>query len=103
MTSPVYLRTTPQGCIVELYIAPRAKVSKVAGLHGGYPKIALAAPPIEGRANEELVRFLSQLLDVPKSTIELLRGATSKRKSLLIRRVSPETIRLRLETAGARA
>ncbi len=95
-----YLRPATNGFIVELYIAPRAKLSKVTGLHGGYPKLALAAPPIEGRANEELVRFLSSLLAIPKGSIELLRGATSKRKSLLIQGVPAEIIRQRLETKG---
>ncbi len=100
MSGPAYLRTTPRGVVLELYIAPRAKQSKLAGLHGGYPKLSLAAPPIEGRANEELLAFLSRLLAIPKSSIELVRGATSKRKSLLIQGLSAEAIQHRLETAG---
>lgn len=64
-STPAYLRTTKDGLILEVVVAPRAKRSKFVGFHGGYPKIALAAPPIEGRANEELVSFLKRLPGIP--------------------------------------
>lgn len=85
--------------LVEVYVAPRAKRSQLTGLHGGYPKIALAAPPIEGRANEELIAFLRDLFGLPRSRIELVRGDTSKRKLLLLKGVSVEQARQRLENS----
>lgn len=93
-----YLRATKDGLILEIVVAPRAKRSKFVGFHGGYPKIALAAPPIEGRANEELVSFLKELLGIPGRDIELIRGDTSKRKAVLLRGISTEKVLQVLET-----
>ena len=50
-----YARVSPEGVMLTVTVAPRAKNTKYIGLHAGLPKIALAAPPIEGRANDELV------------------------------------------------
>ena len=98
---PTYLRVTKDGVILEVFVAPRAKRSQLAGLHGGFPKIALAAPPIEGRANEALFDFLKELLGVPGRNLELVRGDTSRRKVVLIRGVSPGRVVQLLESAGA--
>lgn len=98
--SPPFLRTSKEGLILEVVVAPRAKRSKFVGFHGGYPKIALAAPPIEGRANEELVSFLKGLLGIPGRDIELIRGDTSKRKAVLVRGISTEKVLQVLETSG---
>ena len=62
------------------------------GLHDGLPRIALAAPPLEGRANEVLTEFIAKLANLPKKSVELLRGDTSKRKSLLLRTLNPKSV-----------
>ncbi len=67
---------------ITIRVIPNAKKSEVVGKEGGAWKIRLAAPPIEGRANEELVGFLSELLDTPKSAIDILRGHGSRLKTL---------------------
>jgi uncharacterized protein (TIGR00251 family) len=100
-TSPPFLRTSKAGVILEVVVAPRAKRSKFVGFHGGYPKIALAAPPIEGRANEELVSFLKGLLDIPARDIEMVRGDASRRKAVLLRGISTEKVLQVLETSHA--
>lgn len=94
MTSPAppFLRPSNEGLILEVAVAPRARRSKFVGFHGGYPKISLAAPPIEGRANEELVSFLKELLGIPGRDIELVRGEASKRKAVLLRGISTEKV-----------
>ena len=94
-----YLRATKDGLILEVVVAPRAKRSKFVGLHGGYPKISLAAPPIEGRANEELVSLLKELLGIPGRDIELIRGDTWKRKAVLFRGILTEKVLQVLETS----
>ena len=96
-----YLRVVKEGIVLEVFVAPRAKRTQVVGLHGGFPKIALAAPPIEGRANEELLDFLKELLGVPGRNLELVRGDSSRRKAVLIRGVPPERVVQLLELAGA--
>jgi len=67
---------------LTIRVIPNAKSSEVAGKENGVWKIRLAAPPIEGRANKELIDFLSDKLDTPKSTIRILRGQNSKCKTL---------------------
>jgi uncharacterized protein (TIGR00251 family) len=91
-TAP-FIRETPSGIVLSLAVVPRAKTSKIMGFHDGLPKIALAAPASEGRANEELVRFLKQLLRIPSKNIQLIRGDTSRRKSILIEGLSLEEVK----------
>ena len=67
---------------VTLYIQPGAKISRVVGLHDGLPKIAIKARPIDGEANEALITFLAELGGVPKRSIEILSGQTSRTKRL---------------------
>jgi len=67
---------------LTLHIQPGAKKTEFAGLHGDALKIRLAAPPVDGKANEALVRFLADVLDLPKSAVVLKSGQTSRRKVL---------------------
>ncbi len=79
---------------LTLHIQPGAKRSEVAGLHGDALKIRLAAPPIEGRANEALQRFIADSFDVPLRQVELLRGAQSRNKMVKVKesKVEPESL-----------
>ena len=69
-----------------MVIQPNAKKSEVIGLQGEPPrlKIKLKALPIEGKANKELIKFLSEILKIAKSRISLLRGETSKQKDIFL-------------------
>ncbi|MEW5903550.1 MAG: DUF167 domain-containing protein [Pseudomonadota bacterium] len=77
---------------LTLHIQPGAKRSEVAGLHGEALKIRLAAPPIEGRANEALCRFIAETFEVPLRQVELRQGAQSRHKVVAVSgsRVDPE-------------
>ena len=79
---------------LTLHIQPGAKRSEVAGLHGDALKIRLAAPPVEGRANEALLRFVAELFEVPLRDVELLRGAQSRHKTARVAnsRIAPESL-----------
>ncbi|MDB5214752.1 MAG: hypothetical protein JWO86_2679 [Myxococcaceae bacterium] len=68
----------------EVHAKPRAKKSKIVGERGDAVEIALAAPPVDGAANEELVRLLAEVLGVPKRDIELVRGDTSRAKLVAV-------------------
>ena len=96
--SSVFLRPNKDGLILEVVVAPNAKRSKFVGFHGGYPKIALAAPPIEGRANKELVAFLKELLGLPGRDIEIVRGDTSRLKAVLLRGIAAPRVLQVLES-----
>jgi len=67
-----------------VYVQPRAARTQVAGMHDGCVKIRLAAPPVEGAANAELIEFVAGKLDVPKSRVRLVAGDTSRRKTLVV-------------------
>ncbi len=90
---------TPQGVILRLKIQPRAKKTSVAGLYGNPArlKIRLSAPPIDGKANEELLSFLKLKLGVTYSQLQLLRGQTSPLKDLLCVGVQVEKIKALIE------
>lgn len=69
-------------------VQPRASKSGVAGEIDGVLKIRLASPPVEGQANEELIRLLAKLFDAPRQRIAILSGQTSKNKVVNVNGVS---------------
>ena len=71
---------------VELFLhcQPGAKKTEVKGVHGDRLKIRLAAPPVEGRANDALIAWLSKVLGVPSARIELMSGDTGRQKRVRI-------------------
>ena len=74
---------------VAVLVQPRASRSRVVGEHDGMLKIQLAAPPVDGAANEALVQLLSELLGVPKRSVRLVAGETSRRKRVRVDGVAP--------------
>lgn len=82
------LRTLGQGIAVPCWIQPRASRTAIAGIHGDALKIALAAPPVDGKANEELCKFFSKTLDLSKGAVELVSGKTSRKKLILIKTIT---------------
>lgn len=66
--------------LLTLHIQPGAKKTEVCGLHGDALKIRLAAPPVDGKANAALLAFVADRLDLPKSSVSLKSGQTSRRK-----------------------
>jgi uncharacterized protein (TIGR00251 family) len=86
-------RADGAGVVLTLHIQPGAKRTECAGLHGEALKIRLAAPPVDGRANEALVAFLAKALGVPKSRVELVSGETSRAKRVRVDGVDAEAVR----------
>ncbi len=68
-----------------VHVRPGAKRNEIKGFVDGVLRLNIAAPPVEGKANKELVEFLSESLDTAKSNITVERGLTSRNKTLLIR------------------
>ena len=81
----VWCSALPGGIRLAVHIMPNAKKSQVIGLLDGALKIRLQAQPIEGKANDALVRYIAELLDVPKSAVSITHGHTGKRKILEVR------------------
>ena len=70
--------------IFKVYVQPGAKKSEVAGMHDGVIKIRINCPPVEGKANEALITFLSKILGVRQSAIQIDRGDKSRVKTIAI-------------------
>jgi uncharacterized protein (TIGR00251 family) len=71
------------GAYLAVRVQPRASRTRLAGLHGEAVKVQLTTPPVEGRANAACIALFSELLGVPRSAIEVQRGAASRDKVLL--------------------
>lgn len=80
-----YARLDGDDLILLCHIQPGAKRSELAGEHGDRLKIRLQAPPVDGKANTALIRFLSELFAVPRNAIEIESGDLSRQKRVRIR------------------
>ena len=81
-----------EGCVLPVRAQPGARKNAVLGEHSGALKIAVTAPPEDGRANQALVELLRNVLKLKRSQVELLAGQTSRDKRFLIRGVTPEDL-----------
>lgn len=75
-----FLRDGKDGCTLSIKVIPRASKDLVVGEENGELKVRLKAPPVDGAANEALVRFLAERLKTTRSSIELVSGETSRHK-----------------------
>jgi uncharacterized protein (TIGR00251 family) len=93
----IALHETASGITFAVRIHPRAKRNAVVGEIGEALKISLTAPPIDGRANEACIEFLAELLDLPRSSIAVISGHTSRNKVVRVEGLSTNTLRQRLQ------
>lgn len=88
---------TKDGAVrVEILAKPRASKSRIVGEKGGVLEVAIAAPPVDGAANAELIATLARALDVPKSAIAIVRGEGGRAKLVAIAGATEEDVRARL-------
>ena len=92
----------PMPARITVYVQPRAARTELAGVHDGQPKIRLAAPPVDGAANAELVAFIAQRLNVPKRYVRVVSGLSSRHKTVEIDGVSADAVALALSSAADR-
>ena len=83
---------------ITVKVHPRAKRSALTGRLGGAWKLDLAAPPVDGRANQECVRFFAELARVPRSRVRIVQGAAARMKVVEIDGVSEEEIAVRMSS-----
>ena len=84
MADAVWARRTADGWTLAVHVQPGAKRSAVAGLHGDRLKVRIAAPALEGRANEVLIAFVAERLGIPRNRVCVLRGAQSREKLVAV-------------------
>lgn len=80
----ILIKETPDGVVFNIRVLPRSSRCEIAGIQNDALKLKITAPPVEGKANEECIRFLSDRLGVKRSKISIVAGQKSKNKSIAI-------------------
>ena len=90
------IKESKEGVILQIYVQPKAKRTEIDGIDEWRKrlKVKVKAPPVEGKANKEIMKFFSKLLG---AEVSLIKGETSREKDLLIRGVSIEEVKKKLE------
>ncbi len=88
--------------VFNVRVVPRASKSEIVGEMGGALKVRIAAPPVNGAANAELVKLLAKTFGVSKSEIEIIRGETSKTKRVKITNAASEKVAAVLQAKNRR-
>jgi len=78
--------------IFKVRVVPRASRSEIVGEHDGVLRVRIAAPPVDGAANEELVRLLARAFEVSRSDVEISGGQASKLKQIRVNGIRPEML-----------
>ncbi len=79
-----FAKRTADGILMSILVLPRSSKSMIAGIHADALKIKLSAPPVDGAANAQLLKFLAKKLVIPKSSMTITSGATSRNKQVMI-------------------
>ena len=93
------IRDTPQGATFAVRVQPRARKNAILGEIGDALKIAVTAPPVDGRANDACIDLLADFLKVPPSSITIAAGQTSRNKVIRIAGLTAAEVAKRLQTA----
>jgi len=88
-----HLHDGKKGTALAIRVIPRAQTNEIAEvLPNGTVRIRLTAPPVDGQANQALAKFLSKMLGVPKSSIEIIAGLSSRDKLVSVLDMTPELV-----------
>jgi uncharacterized protein (TIGR00251 family) len=93
------IRDTPSGATFKVKVHPRAKKNAITGEIGDALKLSLTSPPLEGRANEACIEFLAEVLNVPRSSVTIAAGESSRNKIIRVARMSALQVQERLRAA----
>ncbi|CAN5314588.1 hypothetical protein BH10PLA2_BH10PLA2_08710 [soil metagenome] len=86
-----------EGSLLAVRVQPGARKTCVKGEHAGALKLAVCAPPEDGKANAAVIELLAELLEVKRNQVELVSGPTNRSKKFLIRGVTPDNLERQLE------
>jgi uncharacterized protein len=101
MKSPI-VREIRDGTVLTVHIQPKASRTECVGRRGDALKIRVAAPPVDGAANEELIRFIARALAVPPSAVDIEAGTTGRHKRIKIKGVTAQFVLSRLQEEGGK-
>jgi uncharacterized protein (TIGR00251 family) len=90
------VQETKDGAILTVHIQPNAATTECMGIHGDAIKIRVAAPPVDGAANDELIRFLARRLSIPSTSVLIHSGAGGRHKRVLVKGATAQLVTARL-------
>jgi uncharacterized protein len=90
------VQDTKDGAILTVHIQPKASTTECVGIHGDALKIRVAAPPVDGAANDELIRFLARQLSISTSSVGIHSGASGRHKRVLVKGATARLVLARL-------
>jgi len=79
------IQEKPEGIVFKIFVQPRSSKNMIAGLYGDALKIKITSPPVDGAANEMCIKYLSKLLNLSKSSLEIIAGHTGRTKYILLK------------------
>src|SRR5215467_13054507 len=90
------IKESAKGIVFAVKVQPRARQNAIAGVVGDMLKLALTAPPVDGRANQAVIEFLAELLEIPRSSVTITSGETSRSKVVRIAGLSQQAVKAKL-------
>lgn len=93
---PPWIQEQGDHVLLAVVVSPRAARTRVVGVHDGRLKLQVASPPTDGQANDALVRFIAETLDVARAQVDVVGGHGNRRKTVRVARVSPHRVMLKL-------
>ena len=96
MSTPDFLRVQPDGVLLAIKLQPRASANEIGEPLGAELRVKVTAPPVDAAANEALVRLLAKRLDCPRNQVELVRGHTTRHKTVKIQSLTAVAVLTRL-------
>jgi uncharacterized protein (TIGR00251 family) len=92
MTMPPFLRAQADGVLLSVKVQPRASANEIGEALGAELRIRVTAPPVEAAANEALIKLLAQQLHCPRNRVDIVRGHTSRHKTVRILGLAPADV-----------
>ena len=99
MAMPPFLRVQPDGVLLSVKLQPRASADEIGEALGNELRIKVTAPPVDAAANEALIKLLAQQLHCPRNRVDLVRGHTSRHKTIKLYGLAAEDVVTKLGQA----
>jgi uncharacterized protein (TIGR00251 family) len=93
------VQESAKGIVFAVKVQPRARRNAITGIVGDMLKLALAAPPVDGRANQAVIEFLAELFEIPRHSVTIASGETSRNKMVRISGVSRLVVEQKLQSS----
>ncbi|EMI53618.1 DUF167 domain-containing protein [Rhodopirellula sallentina] len=96
----IEIRETKDGCVFPVRVTPKAKKPSIGGEHDGALKVAVAAPPENGKANSAVEASIAKWLGTSKSSVEITAGLTSRVKTVHVQGITKDTVASAIHDLG---